>query len=171
MGRDGFSIPDRHANINPASRAQFLASPASRRTVKSRIPSIYLSFSRFPHRILVESESRKYPSRPSCINTDSNVQTVATLFKTALKVELFSCFDGRPVRARKKILAVKIGKINFWIRNHWSVLTETRSHELANLVSHYCFAFASDRLRKTWLHESKVSWDNRRLTRPLFVIR
>ena len=40
-----------------------------------------------------------------CINTDSKVQTGATLFKTALKVELFSCFDGRPItRARKKIL-------------------------------------------------------------------
>ena len=38
-----------------------------------------------------------------CINTDSKVQTGATLFKTALKVELFSCFDKRPItRARKK---------------------------------------------------------------------
>ena len=54
-------IPDRHANINPASRAQFLASPASRGTVKSRIPSIYLSFSRFPHRILVKSRIPKIP--------------------------------------------------------------------------------------------------------------
>ena len=54
-------IPDRHANINPASRAQFLASPASRGTVKSRIPSIYLSFSRCPHRILVKSRIPKIP--------------------------------------------------------------------------------------------------------------
>ena len=39
------------------------------------------------------------------------VQTGAILFKTALKVELFSCFDGRPItRARKKILAVKMNK-------------------------------------------------------------
>ena len=46
-----------------------------------------------------------------CINTDSKVQTGAILFKTALKVELFSCFDGRPItRARKKILAVKMNK-------------------------------------------------------------
>ena len=46
-----------------------------------------------------------------CINTDSKVQAGATLFKTALKVELFSCFDGRPItRARKKILAVKMDK-------------------------------------------------------------
>ena len=44
-----------------------------------------------------------------CINTDSKVQTGATLFKTALKVELFSCFDKGPItRARKKILAVKM---------------------------------------------------------------
>ena len=171
MGRDGFGIPDRHANINPTSRAQFLGVPLPG---EQSNPGSRQYIYRFPDSRTVfwsNPESRKYPSRPSCINTDSNVQTVATLFKTALKVELFSCFDGRPVRARKKILAVKIGKINFWIRNHWSVLTETRSHELANLVSHDCFAFASDRLGKTWLHESKVSWDNRRLTRPLFVIR
>ena len=46
-----------------------------------------------------------------CINTDSKVQTGAILFKTALKVELFSCFDGRPItRARKRILAVKMNK-------------------------------------------------------------
>ena len=46
-----------------------------------------------------------------CINTDSKVQTGATLFLTALKGELFSCFDGRPItRARKKILAVKMNK-------------------------------------------------------------
>ena len=39
------------------------------------------------------------------------VKTGATLFKTALKVELFSCFDGRPIaRARKKIIAVKMNK-------------------------------------------------------------
>ena len=54
-------IPDRHVNINPASRAQIVASPASRGTIKSRIPSIYLSFSRFPHRILVKSRIPKIP--------------------------------------------------------------------------------------------------------------
>ena len=32
-----------------------------------------------------------------CINTDSKVQTSAALSKTALKVELFSCFYGRPI--------------------------------------------------------------------------
>ena len=46
-----------------------------------------------------------------CINTHSKVQTGATLFKTALKVELISCFDKGPItRARKKILAVKMNK-------------------------------------------------------------
>ena len=46
-----------------------------------------------------------------CINTDSKVPTGATLFKTALKVELFSCFDKRPItRARKNILTVKMNK-------------------------------------------------------------
>ena len=55
------AIPDRYTNINPASRAQFLASPGSQGTVKSRIPSIYLSFSRFPHRILVKSRIPKIP--------------------------------------------------------------------------------------------------------------
>ena len=45
------------------------------------------------------------------INTDSKVQTDFTLFKTAVKVELFSCFDKRPMtRARKRILAVKMNK-------------------------------------------------------------
>ena len=39
-------------------------------------------------------------------------QTCATLFKTALKVELFSGFDGRPIsRASKKIVAFKMKKI------------------------------------------------------------
>ena len=37
--------------------------------------------------------------------------TDATLFKTALKVELFSCFDGRPTTlARKKIIAFKMNE-------------------------------------------------------------
>ena len=40
-------IPNKQAK-NPASHAQILASPASRGAVKSRIPSRYLSFSRFP---------------------------------------------------------------------------------------------------------------------------
>ena len=55
------AIPDRHTNINPPSRAQFLAIPGSRGTVKSWIPSIYLSFSRFLHRILVKSRIPKIP--------------------------------------------------------------------------------------------------------------
>ena len=46
-----------------------------------------------------------------CIIIDSKVQIGATLFKTALKVELFSCFDRRPItRARKKTFAVKMNK-------------------------------------------------------------
>ena len=49
---------------NPASHTQILASPASRRAVNSRIPSRYLSFSRFLHRILVKAGSREFPSRP-----------------------------------------------------------------------------------------------------------
>ena len=46
-----------------------------------------------------------------CIITHSKVQTGATLFKTVLKVELFSCFDRRPITsARKKTFAVKMNK-------------------------------------------------------------
>ena len=42
-----------------------------------------------------------------CIHTDSEVQTGATLFKIILKVELLSCFDGKPkTRAGEKIIAV-----------------------------------------------------------------
>ena len=42
-----------------------------------------------------------------CIHTDSEVQTGATLFKITLKVELLSCFDGKPkTRAGEKIIAV-----------------------------------------------------------------
>ena len=44
-----------------AYRAQFLVSPASRGTAKSRIPSMYLSLSRFLHRILVKSQIPKIP--------------------------------------------------------------------------------------------------------------
>ena len=48
-----------------------------------------------------------------CINAESKFQTGSALFKTAFKVELFSCFDGRPItRARKKILAVKMKYID-----------------------------------------------------------
>ena len=46
---------------NPTSHAQTLASPASRKAVKSRIPSRYLSFCRFPHRILVKSRIPRTP--------------------------------------------------------------------------------------------------------------
>ena len=47
-----------------------------------------------------------------CINTDRKDQTGATPFKTALKDELFSGFDGRPIsRASKKIVAFKKKKI------------------------------------------------------------
>ena len=46
-----------------------------------------------------------------CINTNSKVQTIVTLFKIVLNVELFSCFDRRPItHARKKILAIKMNK-------------------------------------------------------------
>ena len=46
-----------------------------------------------------------------CIHTDSEIQTGATRFKITLKVELFSCFDGKPItRAGKKIIAVEINK-------------------------------------------------------------
>ena len=46
-----------------------------------------------------------------CINTDRKDQTGATPLKTALKDELFSGFDGRPIsRASKKIVAFKIKK-------------------------------------------------------------
>ena len=40
---------------------QTLASPASLKAVKSRIPSRYLSFCRFPHRILVKSRIPRTP--------------------------------------------------------------------------------------------------------------
>ena len=61
-----------------------------------------------------------------CINAESKFQTGAALFKTAFKVELFSCFDGRPItRARKKILAVKMNKqfgTVIWLRNlEWCI--------------------------------------------------
>ena len=47
-----------------------------------------------------------------CINTDRKDQTGATPLKTALKDELFSGFDGRPIsRASKKIVAFKMKKI------------------------------------------------------------
>ena len=46
-----------------------------------------------------------------CINTERKFQTGATLVKTALEVELFSCFDGRLItRGRKKIRTVKMNK-------------------------------------------------------------
>ena len=46
-----------------------------------------------------------------CIHTDSEVQTGGTLFKITLKVQLFSCFDGKPItRARKTVIAVEINK-------------------------------------------------------------
>ena len=46
-----------------------------------------------------------------CIHIDSEVQTGATLFKITLKVELLSCFDGKPkTRAGEKIIAVEINK-------------------------------------------------------------
>ena len=44
-----------------------------------------------------------------CIHTDCEVQTGTTLFKIALKVELLSCFDGKPkTRVGEKIIAVEI---------------------------------------------------------------
>ena len=53
-------IPNKQAK-NLASHAQILASPASRVAVKSRIPSRYLPFSRFPHCILVKSRIPRIP--------------------------------------------------------------------------------------------------------------
>ena len=51
-----------------------------------------------------------------CIHTVSEVQTGATLFKITLKVELLSCFDGKPkTRAGEKIIAVGNKQI---IRNY-----------------------------------------------------
>ena len=89
-------IPDRHANINPASRAQFLASPASRGTVKSRIPSIYLSFSRFPHRILVKSRIPKIPFQTLLIELQVGLKRtnwLATPLTIAGSTLLFSRFS------------------------------------------------------------------------------
>ena len=37
-----------------------------------------------------------------CIHTDSEVQTGATLFEITLKIELFSCFDGKPIKRAAK---------------------------------------------------------------------
>ena len=51
-------IPNKQAK-NSASHAQVLVSTASRGAVKSQIPSRYLSFSRFSHRILVKSQIPK----------------------------------------------------------------------------------------------------------------
>ena len=46
-----------------------------------------------------------------CIHTDGEVQTGATLVKITLKVEQFSCFDGKPMTcAGKKVIAVEINK-------------------------------------------------------------
>ena len=46
-----------------------------------------------------------------CTHTDSEVQTGATLFKITLKVEQFSCFDGKPITcAGKKVITVEINK-------------------------------------------------------------
>ena len=85
------SFNDRHANINPASRAQFLASPASQGTVKSRIPSIYLSFSRFPHRILVKSRIPKIPFQT--LSPSLLLKTVPTFFVNYLYLfsKVISC--------------------------------------------------------------------------------
>ena len=73
-------IPDRHANINPVSCAQFLTSPASRGTDKSRIPSIHLSFSRFPQRILVKSRIPKIPF-PTLLNGSHEGVVSAAFYK------------------------------------------------------------------------------------------
>ena len=54
-------IPNKQAKKNQAFHAQILASPASRWAVKSRIPSGYLSFSRFLHPILVKSRIPRIP--------------------------------------------------------------------------------------------------------------
>ena len=67
---------------------------------KYRTPALSMKYSLFPFHVLL--------SFPVCINTESKAQTGATFFKTALKVELFSCFDGWPItRARKRCLPLK----------------------------------------------------------------
>ena len=55
LARDDFPNSQGKQAKNPAPHAQILGIPASRGAVKSRIPSRYLSFSRFPNRILVKS--------------------------------------------------------------------------------------------------------------------
>ena len=72
-------------------------------------------------------------------NTDSKVQTGATRFKTALKVELFSCFDGGPItRVRKKILAVKMNKsfeTVIWLGNlEWCISILKRKSDFLSEV-------------------------------------
>ena len=85
-----------------------------------------------------------------CINTDSKVQTGATLFKTALKVELFSCFDKGPItRARKKILAVKMNKwfgTVIWLGNlEWCIcILKRKSGFLSQVFVFYSAANVGD---------------------------
>ena len=85
-----------------------------------------------------------------CINTDSKVQTGATLFKTALKVELFSCFDKGPItRARKNILAVKMNKwfgTVIWLGNlEWCIcILKRKSGFLSQVFVFYSAANVGD---------------------------
>ena len=85
-----------------------------------------------------------------CINTDSKVQTGATLFKTALKVELFSCFDKGPItRARKNILAVKMNKwfgTVIWLGNlEWCIcILKRKSGFLRQVFVFYSVANVGD---------------------------
>ena len=60
-----------------------------------------------------------------CIHTDSEVQRGATLFKITLKVELLSCFDGKPkTRAGEKIIAVENV---IWLGNlQWCIFIRKR---------------------------------------------
>ena len=59
--------------------------------------------------------------------------------KTALKVELFSCFDGGPItRVRKKILAVKMNKsfeTVIWLGNlEWCISILKRKSDFLSEV-------------------------------------
>ena len=69
---------------NHVSQAQIWASLSSWGAVKSQIPSRYLSFSRFPHRILVNPRSREYPSRP-CKYSRGDVDGWSAILRNAKK--------------------------------------------------------------------------------------
>ena len=61
VGRDGFRHSRQTRKHKSRIPCPMFGESRFRETVKSRIPSIYLSFSRFPHRILVKSRIPKIP--------------------------------------------------------------------------------------------------------------